>query len=181
VLVTILREEKHRGTLTAALGAMGAVGSPKAARPVVELYGRFKPKAKGEAERGDDGAEVRARVCATAGELLELWSGRRSLGGATGAARMFTDLLVSAITDDGSDLVREEAAIALGNLYDPRYDKAKAVGALIAAVGVEDASQGVAKATLDSLRILSCRSFETPADWERWYEENKGRLRGAGR
>ncbi|MHC4502975.1 MAG: HEAT repeat domain-containing protein [Planctomycetota bacterium] len=180
VLVKILREEKHPGTLTSALGAIGAVASPKAARPVAELYRRFNPK--GEVERGGDaGSEVRAEACATAGELLEFWGRKRDVHGSVGAARMLTDLLVSALTSDTSDLVRQEAAIALGSLYDRRYDKAKAIAALVVVVGAEDVSENVKNAALDSLKILSCRGFETPDRWARWFEENAGRLRGVAR
>ena len=117
-----------------------------------------------------------AQVCASAGELFDTWGQQRSLGASAQAASLLSELLTTAMIKDESDLVRKEAIVALGNLYNKRYDRRKPVAALIALLGTlqgDDMKNMVA----ESIEMLTGRSFGVDADrWERWFGANQRKL-----
>jgi hypothetical protein len=79
------------------------------------------------------------------------------------------EVLVEALKDENSS-VRGSAAEALGELKDPR-----AVEPLIKAL--KDESSGVRNPVAEALRKITGQNFgENPGEWQKWWEENKGRF-----
>ena len=76
---------------------------------------------------------------------------------------------------DNSNLVRKEAAYALGNMTSKKFDRRKPVAALIKAVA--DPDESVAKTALDSLKFLTVQDFGKDIEaWQRWYQANQHNL-----
>jgi HEAT repeat protein len=73
---------------------------------------------------------------------------------------------------DNSNLVRKEAAYALGNMTGKKFDRRKPVAALIEMVN--DPDDPVAKTALDSLKFITQQDFGKDAKaWQRWYQANQ--------
>jgi HEAT repeat protein len=170
----IIREDAEPTVVIAALKAVGFVGSPASSSAMIDAFRRFAPSTDG----ADEGSKVRSQVCVTAGELFELWSSRRGLSTILPSAQSLVDLLSEAIINGKNLDVRKEAAIALGNLYDRRYDRQKAVATLVAVIGTPKIEEDLKKAAIDSLEVLTGRSFGMDAErYERWYRKNESSLR----
>jgi hypothetical protein len=180
LLVKVLREEERVSTVKMAIQAVGLMGTPGAAKALGDVYKRFGPPK--DATATDEGADVRAQVCVTIGDIFDVWAKKGPAGAASaGSVRSLVDVLANALIHDQNDRVKIEAAISLGNLYDRRYDRTKAVEVLIAVLGAKNVGQELKKRTAESLQLITGRLFGDDVDrWERWYKENKHTL-GAGR
>ena len=172
-ILRILEKEEKPSTVIAALKAIGFAGTSKCANALIKTYTRFITK---ETDQTTVGNDVRAQVCASAGELFDSWGQQRSLGTTKQAAVLLSELLTTAMIKDDSDLVRKEAIVALGNLYNKRYDRRKPVAALIALLGASQ-SDDLKEMVAESIEMLTGRSFGADVDrWERWYGANERKL-----
>lgn len=178
-IVKVLREESRVSTVVNSLEAFGIVADPSSAQVLVAVYERFSPPVT-EARGRDAGEVVRAQVCATTGRLFEMWSENAHGPDIAAAGKALTRLLVSALVQDASTAVKKEAAYALGNLYDARYERALAIKALIAVIAAKETPGDVKRAAADSLGFLSTDTsapFGSDVQtWERWCAENEHML-----
>jgi hypothetical protein len=151
----------------AAVNAIGRTGDPNLMRLLLKVFDRYKDNRKAESMM------IRSAACAAAGDYITL-PGKYE-GYFVRYRRNFEKLsekLVKTLIKDNSNLVRKEAAYALGNMTSKKFDRRKPVAALIEVVN--DPDQSVAKAVLDSLKFLTVQDFgkDTKA-WQRWYQANK--------
>lgn len=172
----ILSEEQKPSAVVAALKATSRAASVQAAAALPKVYERFLPQKEGE----DAGAEVRAQACGSCGEILEVWTKKADFGVVSRSAEALLELLTRAVLEDRSDSVRKEAIFALGNAYDRRYDRRKAVASLIAIL-LGNSSDDLKSAARESLEVLTGRSFTEPSQWESWFKANENKLRASGR
>ncbi len=151
----------------AAVNAIGRTGDPNLMRLLLKVFDRYKDN--GDAES----IVIRSAACAAAGDYITLpgkYEGyfiryRRNF-------EKLSEKLVKTLIKDNSNLVRKEAAYALGNMTSKKFDRRKPVAALIEVVN--DPDESVAKAALDSLKFITIQDFgkDTKA-WQRWYQANK--------
>jgi HEAT repeat protein len=136
-------------------------------RLLLKVFDKYKDN------KGSEDIMIRSAACAAAGEYITLpgkYEGyfvryRRNL-------EKLSEKLVKILIKDNSNLVRKEAAYALGNMTSKKFDRRKPVAALIEVVN--DPDESVAKAALDSLKFITIQDFgkDTKA-WQRWYQANK--------
>jgi hypothetical protein len=170
----VIKEESRASTVVAALRALGFAGSPDSASAMVATYERFSKPLEGKEREAET---VRAQVCATVGEFFDAWGRQHGLGKAQRAAGLLSELLTKAMMEDQSQMVKKEAIVSLGNLYDRKYDRRKPAAALIALLGVEDTADDLKSMAAESLEVLSGRSFGSDADrWEAWFLKNQHKL-----
>lgn len=172
----MLLEEEKPSAVISALKAATRAASVQAANALPKVYERFLPDKSGE----DTGVEVRVQVCGSCGEILEAWARRTDFGSVARTADALLELLVRAVVEDKSDMVRKEAIFALGNAYDKRYDRRKPVATLIAIL-LSPGADDLKNACLESLEVLTGRSFKEPSRWESWLKANENKLRASGR
>ena len=99
-----------------------------------------------------------------------------SVGNKMKPEALLSELLTTAMMKDESDLVRKEAIVALGNLYNKRYNRQKPVAALIAVLSTLQ-SEDMKNMVAESIEMLTGRSFGVDADrWERWFGANRRKL-----
>ncbi len=174
-LIKVLENEEDPEFVQAALYAVGLVGSVKSATAMVGTYGRF-----GAGEAGGAGA-VRIQICTTAGTLFAYWGRKKQIIRARSAAATLTELLGKILQEDISSRVKREAAVSLGYLYDKGYDKREAVKILIVVLGHDEMGEGIKSAALDSLEVLTRKSFgHDTKRWEDWYKKNARKLAPIG-
>ncbi len=173
LVVKMLREEKEPDVMVVVLEAARLMGGTKTAPVLPEVYKRFSPD-KNEEKKGS--SEVRLQVCETVGELFAFWSSKQRGRIPATAAKVLIDLLETAVMGKEGD-VAVAAADALGNLYDRRYDRTKAVAILIAVVGAEGVAESLKKTALDSIEVVIGRSIKDPEGLEKWFRGNLRLLR----
>lgn len=163
----IIKRNTDSQVTLAAVNAIGRTGDPNLMRLLLKVFDKYKNN--GDAES----IVIRSAACSAAGDYITLpgkYEGyfvryRRNF-------EKLSEMLVEALMKDNSNLVRKEAAYALGNMTSEKFDRRKPVAALIKVVN--DPDQSVAKAVLDSLKFLTVQDFgkDTKA-WQRWYQANK--------
>jgi len=172
----MLRESDDEITVKSALKALALSGSVKAATAFPPVYDRFLPAREGGADAAR--ARVRSMVCAMVGELFLKWAGDPNVPGTT--ARPLVDMLGKAIMDADRDVV-SQAAVALGNLYDKKYDRRKAALFLLALMSAKGVDESVRAFAVGSLEIITGRALGLDVQaWEDWVRDNASLLAARG-
>ncbi len=163
----IIKRNSDSQVTFAAVEAIGRTGDPNLMTMLLKVFDKYKDN------KGSEGIMIRSAACAAAGDYITLLGKHQGY-----LVRYRTNIdklikrLVEALMNDNSNLVRKEAAYALGNMTSEKFDRRKPVAALIEVV--DDPDDPVAKTVLDSLKFITQQDFgkDTKA-WRRWYQANQ--------
>ncbi|MHC4251607.1 MAG: HEAT repeat domain-containing protein [Planctomycetota bacterium] len=168
-LLALVDEAAEPGVVVAAMRALASMGGERAAGALARACARFGVKGAGES------ADVRAAACEVSGEFLAKWSELAKVP-ARPAAEL-VELLVKAMADPDKNVVAG-AVVALGNLYDTRYDRTRAAEALVAMLGAKGVDERTKRLVAGSLEIVTGRVFGDDVDrWEELIERDGDSLK----
>jgi HEAT repeat protein len=163
----IIKKNSDSHVTFAAVEAIGRTGDPNLMRLLLKVFDKYKDN------KGSEDITIRSSACAAAGDYITLLG--KHQGYLVRYRTNFEKLierLVEALMRDNSNLVRKEAAYALGNMTGKKFDRRKPVAALIEMVN--DPDESVAKTALDSLKFITQQDFGKDAKaWQRWYQANQ--------